>query len=180
MINLIPKEDKKKMAVNFYYRLLALFMFMFSFAIFIGSAALLPAYFSSDIKDSTALLKLEIQKNNTVPTVGQESLATIQDMNTKLGMVENAEKNKFSISERVIADILSSKTTDIKITQILYTNDLINGKKITILGIAPSRESLLSFEQALQNNPAFNNVSLPISSFIKDSNLQFNLSLSPT
>ena len=179
MINLIPKEDKKKMAMSFYYRLLALFFFMFSFAIFIGSGALLPAYFSSVSKDSTADLKLEIQRNNTVPTVGQESLTAIQDMNTKLGIVENAEKSKFPLSQGVIADILSSKTSDIKITQILYTDDLTEGKKITILGIAPSRESLLSFEQLLQNNPAFKNVSLPISSFIKDSNLQFDLSLSP-
>jgi Tfp pilus assembly protein PilN len=180
MINLIPKEDKKRMTVAFYYRLLALFLLMFSFAIFIGSVALLPAYFSSATKDSIAELKLNIQKNDTVPTVGQESLATIEDMNNKLSLVEKAEKNKFPISQNVISDILESKTTDIKITQILYADaSTTQGREITILGIAPSRESLLSFEQALENNPAFKNVNLPISSFIKDSNLQFNLTLSP-
>ncbi|MDR3519723.1 MAG: hypothetical protein P4L63_02455 [Candidatus Pacebacteria bacterium] len=179
MINLIPKEDKKKMAMAFYYRLLVLFLVMFSFAMFIASVALLPAYFASTTKDSIAELKLETQKNTTVPLLGQESLTAIQDMNNKLSLVEKAEENKFPISKNIISDIISSKTSDIKITQILYTDDPTVGKQITILGTAPSRESLLSFEQSLENNPAFKNINLPISSFIKDSNLQFNLTLSP-
>jgi hypothetical protein len=179
MINLIPKEDKKKMTMAFYWRLFALFLVMFSFAIFLGSIALLPAYFSSTTKDSITELKLDMQKNDIVPTLGQESLSTIEDMNSKLSLVENAEKNKFPISKNVISDILASKTSDIKINQILYTDaSTTQSREITILGTAPSRESLLSFEQALENNPAFKNVNLPISSFIKDSDLQFNLTLS--
>ena len=168
------------MTAAFYYRLLFLFLLMFSFAILIASVALLPAYFSSTIKDSVAQLKLNIQKNDTVPTVGQESLTAITDMNNKLSLVENSEKNKFPISQKVISNILSSKTPDIKITQIIYADaSITTAREITILGTAPSRQSLLNFEQALQSNPSFKNVTLPISSFIKDSNLQFNLTLNP-
>jgi hypothetical protein len=180
MINLIPKEDKKKMTVDFYYRLLVLFLLMFSFSIFVGSATLLPAYFASTTKDSIIDLKLEIQKNTTVPLLGQESLAAIEDMNTKLSLVENSEKNKFLISQRVINEIISDKTPEIKITQILYNNDPMAGKKISVFGTAPSREALLTFEQALEDNQTFKDVNLPISSFVKDSNLEFNLSLSPS
>jgi hypothetical protein len=179
MINLIPKEEKKKMITGFYLRLLVLFLLMFSFAVFIGSVALLPAYFYSSIKDSVVDMKLQMQKNNAVPASGQESLSAIEDMNGKLTLIENAEKNKFLISEKVIKAILAEKTSDIKIIQITYQNDPILGKTISIFGTASSREDLLSFEQTLQNDPDFKNVNLPISSFVKDTDIQFNLSLSP-
>jgi hypothetical protein len=69
---------------------------------------------------------------------------------------------------------------DIKITQILYDNTVAKGdKKVNIQGTAPSRERLLIFRQALEGNPAFKKVDLPISNFVKGSNIQFSLSLTP-
>jgi len=180
MINLIPKEEKKKMATDFYLRLFILFLWMMSFSVFVASVAMLPAYFFSLVKDATSNTKLEIQKNTQVPAVGEESLSAIKDMNTKLNLVENAENNKFLVSEKVINEIISDKTPDIKIVQITYQNDPITGKTVVVLGTAPSRQSLLLFEQTLENDSAFKNVNLPISDFVKDSNLQFNLSLSPS
>ncbi len=179
MINLIPKEEKKKMVTEFYYRLLVLLFLMFSFAVFIGSVVLLPAYFYSVVKDEIINNKLTMQKNDPVPVSSQESLTEIKDMNDKLTLVENAEKNKFLISANVINNILAEKTSDIKIIQITYQNDPILGKKINLLGTASSRDALLSFEQTLQNDANFKNVNLPISSFVKQSNIQFDLSLSP-
>ena len=179
MINLIPKEEKKKMATDFYFRLLILFMFMLSFAVAVATISLLPAYFFSLVKDSTSLTKLQIQKNNIAPEMGEQSMATINDMNAKLNLVENAEKNKFPISTKVINEILLNKTSNIKIVQIQYQYDPIAGKTISILGTAPSRQALLTFQEALQNDPAFKNVNLPISNFVKESNLEFNLSLTP-
>jgi hypothetical protein len=180
MINLIPKEEKKKMTSDFYYRLLALFFMMMSFSVLVASIGMLPAYFFSLMKDATSNTKLEMQKNSQIPALDEQSLAAIQDMNTKLDLVESAEKNKFSVSENIINEILSDKTSDIKIVQILYQNDAITGKTVVILGTAPSRQALLTFEEALQNNPAFKNINLPISNFVKESNLQFNLTLMPS
>lgn len=168
------------MTVDFYYRFLSLCLLMLSFSMFIGSVALLPAYFSSTTKNSIAELKLKTQQNTKVPLLGQESLATIEDMNNKLSTIENAEKNQFLVSGKVINEIISNRITGIKIIQISYENDGGVSKKINILGAASSREVLLAFEQALENNQAFKNVNLPISSFVKDSNIQFTLSLNPS
>jgi len=68
---------------------------------------------------------------------------------------------------------------NIKITDISYENDSLNGKKISIQGTAPSREVLLSFRQAFENDNTFKQVDLPISNFVKGSNIQFYLSLIP-
>ena len=180
MINLIPNEEKKKMNVDFYYRLLTLFLLMLSFSVLVAFVAILPAYFFSSMQDSVINTKLEIQKQVPIPTSGEQSLAIIKDVNTKLGLIENAENNEFSISQKVIKAIVLDKTPNIKIVQILYENDPILGKKISILGTASSRETLLAFEEALEEDGAFKNVDLPISNFVKESNIQFNLNLMPS
>jgi Tfp pilus assembly protein PilN len=180
MINLIPKEEKKKMLADFYRRFVVLLLLMASFSVFIASSAILPAYFFSFIKNSTASIKLNVQKGEQLPTPKEQSLALARDINTKLDLVENAEKNKFLVSEKVINAILSKKTPNIKINQITYTNDTGKGKNVSITGIASSRETLLLFQQSLEDSSAFKDVNLPISSFVKGSNIQFGLSLTPS
>jgi hypothetical protein len=179
MINLIPKEEKKRMTKDFYYRVALLFFVMLDFCILIAFIIILPSFLVSSQKDALALSKLETQKNEPIPLLGEQSLAEINGINSKLGVVESAEKNKFPLSQKVINAVLLNKRPDVKITQILYNNDPILGKKISITGTAPSREILLLFRQTLEDNPTFKNVDLPISNFIKGTNIQFSLSLIP-
>lgn len=179
MINLIPKEEKKQMTIDFYFRLGLLFLIMLDFCIVILFVSILPSYFLSSVKVTLVNTKLENQKREPLPLLGEQSLAEIKDINNKLDLVDNAEKNKFTLSVRVINSIILEKRSDIKITQIVYENNFISGKKISITGTAPSREVLLLFRQALEDNSTFKNVDLPISNFVKGSNIQFNLNLIP-
>lgn len=179
MINLIPNQEKKVMIRGFYYRLVVLFLVMLSISLLVATCALLPSFFFSDYKNNNADQKLKLQKSKPVPLFDQETSAVIKDLNDKLNLVENAQKNKFSISERVIKAILSKKVPSIKINQIFYEDSPLSGQKISIRGTAPSREVLLLFRQALEDDSSFKSVDLPISNFIKGSNIQFYLSLIP-
>jgi Fimbrial assembly protein (PilN) len=179
MINLIPKEEKKRMLVDFYCRFAVLLLLMGSFSVFVASITILPAYFFSSMKNSVASLKLNTQKGKPLPVSDGQSLSEVKDINKKLEIVENAEESKFLVSEKIISAIILEKTPNIKITQIVYTNNPEADKNVNILGTASSRETLLSFQQSLEDSPAFKNVNLPISNFIKGSNIQFNLSLTP-
>jgi len=179
MINLIPKEEKKKMVMNFYYRLAILFLFMLDLCILITLFSLLPSYFISSMKHSTVIAKLENQKLEPLPPLGEDSLILVKDIDNKIILVEKFEKNKFLLSVKVINAILLKKRYDIKITKILYENKGINARKISITGLAPSREVLLLFREALEDSLVFKNVNLPISNFVKGSDINFNLSLMP-
>jgi hypothetical protein len=180
LINLIPKEEKKEMIVDFYFRLALLFFVVISFCILIFFGSLLPSYLLSSAKVSIVANALEMQKKEPIPLLDQESLFIIKDLNNKLDVVEKSEKNKFLPSMQVINSILLKKRPDIKITQILYENDAIKGRKISINGTAPSREVLLLFRLALEDGATFKSVDLPISNFVKGSNIQFYLSLVPS
>ena len=179
MINLIPNEEKKVMIRDFYLRLLVVSFVIFAFAIFVASVAILPAYFISSTQKNLASEKLDIQKNESLPLVDQETATAIKDLKSKLILIENASKNKFVVSEKAINNILSKKMSDIKINQIHYDeNDPVKGRVISINGTAPSRERLLLFRQALEESGLFAKVDLPISNFIKGSDIIFYLSLS--
>ncbi len=179
MINLIPIKEKKELIKFFYLRFLIVLLYMFGFSIIILFIIILPSYFISMVQLSDATMKLETQKKEPIPEVDQNTLDLIKDVNNKLSLVEKAENNKFEISQKVIKEIILNKMPDIKINEFSFQNDQIKGKTISINGIAPSRERLLLFRQALEEDKAFLSVDLPISNFIKGSNIQYYLNLIP-
>jgi len=166
------------MAKSFYYRLLILAFAMLGLSLFIAIVALLPAYFISISKTNSAQAKLDAQRNIPVPAFDKEALDTIKNLNGKIALVENAEKSKFSVSEQVIRAVLLKKMDSIKINHIAY-EEVAGVRKISVYGTAPSRDELLLFRKNLEEDPAFKKVDLPISNFVKGSNIQFFLTLTP-
>ena len=179
MINLIPNEEKKKMVKDFYLRLLVVFFLVLSFSVLIAFVSILPSYFSSSIKKSLASQKLATENNSPTPNTDKDTLSAIANLNSKLTLIENAEKNKYDVSKKVIDEVIAHKMPDIKIDEIFYQNDS-TGKNIRVRGIASSRERLLLFSQALQNDPAFKSVDLPISNFVKGTDISFFLNIIPS
>ncbi|MDQ3076137.1 MAG: hypothetical protein M3Q34_03340 [bacterium] len=179
MINLIPNQEKKKMVEHFRVRLLIVLLMSVTVTFFIGSVALLPAYFFSSIKKDIANSKLTEQRKSPLPKFDQGALVTIQDLNDKFRLLETAEENRFVATERILNEIILKKGPDIKLTQIAYSNDNSSQRVVTIRGYAPSREGLLAFRFMLENNSNFKNIDLPISNFIKGNNIQFFLTLNP-
>lgn len=180
MINLIPNEEKKQMIRDFYLRLVIVFFITLSASVIIATINMLPAYFLVSTKNNVINEKLVTQQNEPLPLLSQETVSTSKNINAKLDLISNANKNKFLVSKRVIDEILSKKLPDIRITQITYQNSLSTGALISINGIAPSRERLLNFRLALEADTNFKKVDLPISNFIKGSDIQFSLNLIPS
>lgn len=177
MINLIPREEKRKMIADFYYRLAVLVVVALGFCVLIALLSILPSYFVSSVKNSAISAKIAAQKLKLSSSSEEKLLALVKDTDNKLALIEKFEKNKFYLSIQVINSIILKKRPDIKITQILYENNEANGRKISIAGMAPSREVLLLFRRALEDDTAFTNVILPISNFVKGSNISFFMSL---
>lgn len=180
MINLIPKEEKNKMVRFFYYKILVLVLTMLGLICFLFFVSILPTYFLSSIKNSIISTKLENQKVEPVLLPNQQTLDTISDIDNKLNIIELAEKNQFTVSNNIINAVILKKAPNIKITDISYKNDVSGNKKISIEGVAPSREALLLFRRTLEDDIAFKQIDLPISNFIKGSNIRFYLSIIPS
>ncbi len=184
MINLIPTKEKKEIVRGFYYRLVILFFVVVGVAFLITSIAMLPSYFLSYTVNNIQKGKIEIQKKEPAPLPQEQTEKIIHDLDNKLNIIEQRGENTFDISNKVINAILLKKMPSIKITNISYEDNSqglsFQSKKISIQGIAPSREILLLFRKALEDDTNFKSVDLPISNFIKGSNIEFYLSLIPS
>ncbi len=180
MINLIPNQEKKKKIKDFYFRLGVVIFFMLGLSVFVAVLSIAPSYFLSSVLKNVAAKRLEAQKSEPVPAVDQDSLKIMEELDSKLRLIENSEKNTYLVSRYVINEIIVQKMSDIKINSISYKNDPISGKEINLHGIAPSRERLLLFRRALEDDVLFKKVDLPISNFIKGSNIEFYLKLIPS
>jgi hypothetical protein len=177
MINLIPNEEKKKKVKDFYFRLAVVFFMVLGFSMMIATVAIMPSYFLSLVKKNLVNTLLEGLESNPISSRDQETLNTINDLKNKLKIIEGTQKSEYSISKRVINEILVNKMPDIEINEISYESISPGGKLVSIKGVAPSRERLLLFRRALEDDVAFKKVNLPISNFIKGSNISFSLSL---
>jgi len=180
MINLIPNEEKKKKVKDFYYRLSIIFFEMVAFSLFVASVAILPSYFVSLVKKNFINTMLENQKNEILPPSYQKTRTVLNDFKNQLKLVENNQQESFLLSDKIIREILLKKIPEIKITEIIYDSTTNLGKVITVKGMATSRERLLLFRQALEMDVNFKKVDLPISNFIKGSNIQFSFNLIPS
>jgi len=180
MINLIPNEEKKKITRDFYLRIFTMIFVMLGSSFLIASILIFPTYIISSVEKNAINGKLEIGGKDTTLLPDQNTLVIIKNLQDKLNLIENVKKNKFVFSQKVINEIILQKIPGIKITEISYQNDLKVGKKINISGKAQSRDILLAFRRALEDDTAFSKVDLPISNFIKGSNIKFYLTLIPS
>lgn len=177
MINLIPKTEKKKIVREFYIKLMILSLVILGGVFLLAFFAVLPSYFLSSAKHNIINDKLQAQRDEPVPVPDQQTLAAIGELNHKISLVEKSQKNEFFISKNIINAVVLKKIPNIKITNISFEDDAIKGKTVGVEGTAPSREVLLLFRKALEDDPSFKTVDLPVSNFIKGSNIKFFLSI---
>lgn len=167
------------MIKNFYFRLVVVLFVALGFSFIFGIFALAPSYFLIYFKEDAIEQGLALEKSQPIPESSLEAVASVEDLYKKLEIVESSQTSKFLLSEKVVNEIISQKMLDIKLNQIFYENVPTTGKKIVLRGTAPSRERLLTFRLALEQSANFKKVDLPISNFVKGSNIQFSMNLVP-
>lgn len=137
----------------------------------------MPSYLLSFSKIASIESRLETKQNEVMPEIDQKAMADIKNLNNKLSLIKQAMDKKYVFSEKIILETIAQKTPGVKIRRIFYQNDPYLGRTITVSGVASSREELLQFRKAFENSSTFKNVNLPISDFVKGSDINFNLNL---
>lgn len=176
MLNLIPTEHKEKICRDYIGRLVALSFLFIGFLAFIATVAKLPSYFLLSAKANTAKDGLNDLKNKEQFTLGEEMQVSIKDINTKLKRLSGFDSVR-PVSEYVIEALLKAKTSGIKISSILYGREGVTSK-VEVRGVSTNRDALQVFVKNLEANPDFSNVVLPISSLVKDRNIEFTITFS--
>ena len=108
----------------------------------------------------------------------------ILDINLKLDLLDKAE-NPYQVNDKVVKNILDNRTDGIKFSQILFNKQSQVSKTVfspilEIHGVATNRDALRNFKTILDANSNYSKVDLPISNFVKGSNIEFYLSIIPS
>ncbi len=173
MINLIPPAARKSVVLEYWLRVVSVWLFLFGTGCMIVAVLLLPTYMV--VGGQIANLDGQVAATAEQTTTFDDGAAALTKSSAAaLMLTEGASTTPFSTYLKLLEQLAGDT---VSIRSIAYTRDPLGGK-ITISGSALTRAGLASFRDTLEAHPVFTNVVLPISSLIKDRDLLFSMTLS--
>lgn len=201
VINVLPEQEKKTLRHEYWMRFSTIILNLIALIGILAILLLLPSYYISKSEENLAESKLEVfnQENPELNTNNIDKI--IKNINEKLETVDKA-KAPYQISDKILGNILESRTDGITYSQILFSkkivkktapvvdesidkeglapekkNETIELSIIEVRGQARDRDALRNFKTALDSNPNFAVIDLPISNFLEKADLVFNVSI---
>lgn len=175
MFNLLPENEKRNIRAIYNARQTILALLLLTITGVIAFLFIIPSFMLTKAKEA-----------ETVSQVGslRASLATknVEDLNKAIAVardeikaLEEADGAAHSVYD-LFLKILSHKSVDVRVTGLLYGTA---GKRheVVINGIARDRESLLTFAQEIGKEQVFSDISLPVSNFAKNKDIEFSFSI---
>lgn len=165
--NLLPPSTKRALRTRYYLRVLTVFSFMAAACLVAGSIALVPAYVA---RTSTAgMLETELadlRAQLEAEGVDRDSIAEMSELVGQLTAYSQPRATEQLATVESYADglLLSS-----------YVFDLARNT-VTVEGVSPTRNALVTFADSLEADAMVLSVSLPLSSLAAREDVSFELS----
>jgi hypothetical protein len=177
MSNLLSSKEKKEIVSLYRRRFMSVALSFFAGLCLIGSLLLFPALIY--VKSNQTILTARKNSFAGRETSGLQGSLTkaLTDINTRLGVFPDSAPAS-PIVHSFIDPVLSAKTSSIRITDFSFAGGTNNATQanVQVSGVATSREALLTFSKDLGKIAGVSNVTVPITSFIKDTNVMFTVS----
>ena len=173
MINLLPKQQKKELAQEFKFRLTLSALTLSFIIVFMGLLFLTPLFFyarNHEVQLEEELIRTRELTKNEITTEANEIIKNVKIKVKSMGDYEHS----FLVTEKVLDKVLSHTLGEVSLRKITYLEK--DGKKgVGLEGIAPSREVLKNFVYRLGSDTSLQNVTIPLSNYLKGADLQFTI-----
>ena len=177
MSNILPPQEIKKIKGLYKKRLVVVSLRALTVLSLVAAACIVPSYIYSKQEEGVLLAKKAVFEQKETGELKQDLVNSIADINTRLSSFNDTTYNSPLIAG-FINPILQARTSSVYITGLTYTLDKdANVAHVTISGLSINREAILTFGSNLQKTPRITNVNVPITNFIKESNMPFTISL---
>ncbi len=175
MLNLLTDEYKKEILWEYRKRLIAITLFLVSFAVVIGCVSLIPTYFNILQKRQV----LETDKAIFQAKIGLVGDKEIVDKVQNLTRDTDALASLQIIQLNSVIDRVIARAEEVRLGKFTFTLNSDGTYTLDISGVAPSRESLLAFSKTLKADDMlkYDDKSLPLSSFTKTKDINFSLKM---
>lgn len=174
MLNLLPKNQKKKISREYLVRFFVVGFALIFIAQIISLILLIPPYL-------TAETRIELLNVQSAGFKAQNVTAEI----TRLSDIVRQTNNYLSLFTSsttpngvvpVIKKVVEVRDGLVKINNLSYKNQ--NGKQLIVVGgVADSRQNLLDYVKKLKVQPGVVSADLPVSDFVQSKNINFSVTV---
>lgn len=169
-VNLLPATKQRAMHGEHTRRIVLLLSFLASAFILIALVLSAPTYLATQLKIREAENNLALETKAQQALKISETIARAQEIEktTKRAAALLAKPPQIDRAFGFIFDIPSERIN-------INTFSVKQDGSFLISGNAPTRDDLLSFEEALRSSGRFQEISSPLSNIIKKTNLSFTI-----
>ncbi|MDP2705219.1 MAG: hypothetical protein U1D31_02645 [Patescibacteria group bacterium] len=175
MFNLLPEIEKKNIRTIYNDRRMVLSLLLLTITGVIAFLLIIPSFIMTKAKEAEtvsqvgllreALASKDVDDLNNAITVARDEIKALQETNGSTLSVHD-----------LFLKVLSHKSANIRVTGLLY-GTVGEKHEIVVNGIARDRESLLTFAQEIGKEQVFSDISLPVSNFAKNKDIEFSFSV---
>lgn len=176
LTNLLPLQKKRAFKREYFLRLGVVGLLLLSAAAVFGGVLLLPSYltFTQERKaKEIRLAQLEATLQNAQERALGERLGQLSEDATRLVRLES-----FPSGSTAVRTILQVSRPGIRLTRISFTPGVSEKDSTMMLsGTAATRDALRQYDAALSALPSVTASELPISTYAKETDLEFIITL---
>ena len=177
MYTFLPEQNIKIAQREYHVRVLILFLFCLSAAIWIGIASLFPSYIISLMQERGAVNHLQTVRNTTQTPISASVAAQVAAANANINLIKNSVDPV--VFSSIVETIVNQRIPGISINDIEIAHTPVASNPaataIAVRGTATTRDVLVAFQHALSGNPSFSQVNLPISDLARSTNVPFSI-----
>lgn len=174
MINILPITERARLRKVYMVRVAALVFFMLSLVALVALALIVPAFFITNLNRASIADRLKVINASELNTKAESLNTVVSEINKRL-IAFSDPATKILISKDVFSPIFKLTNNNLLLDHISTTTTPEGILQVSIGGTAKTRDALLSFERSLRTTPRFSGVDVPISNFVRGSDILFTM-----
>ncbi len=175
MLNLLPEEQKKKVTAEYSKRIWIVVCLGIVAVVAVSATFLIPVYVMAHGTYAEFLNEKKELDSRIAASERDTSAESVKDIAGAIQVLK--QYNVVLPPTKLIESIVKSRVPGMRIFHIAYTPSQNDPAAIDVTGRAVTRAALVAFSENLKANPDFLSVSIPISNFAKEKNIEFSAKL---
>lgn len=176
LTNLLPTQRSRAFRQEYFRRLTTVSLLMAAVLIGIHAIFLLPSYIYFKEQVQAKRAQLALLEGSLTSEEEQEVGARLQSLEDDAKHLNRLES--YPTFGPLMTALLAVPRAGISITNVAYTPAEAEGEsRLMLTGLATTRSALREYNQALGTLPIVSKVDLPISTYAKETNLPFSITL---
>lgn len=173
MINLIPAHARKQVKIEYWVRVVSVWLLLLTFAVVITAALMVPslALIRSQLLASGGMYQ-SVSERNDVYTHLETEVSSANTIAQKLVSLDNE-----TLFSNLIAELQGLMGVHVQIQSISFARTEGKIESITISGDASSRAALVQFRDSIESHRFFDSAELPLSNLAKDKDVPFSITI---